>query len=401
VSIDLILQAFGSSTFFASRAFLPAFLTALSLRYGQHIPMIQGLELIENAAASPTWFTHGGVIGLLGALSTLEFAATKNADARQIMDQIDAYSKTAMAAGTSSGLLSVADSAFIEDIQKAGLTDGWLPVLAAAPVFFFATLRGSVFAFLAEADTDDELGVQKLLAWLEDAYVTFGFFALLLYPAVMIPLLGLGIFTLFLIQKGLEKREAATQIPCASCGEKIFPCATACYHCDAAVESPTEVGALGQPKSTPATDPANQAYRLVSKKRCPSCATRLTERSVDQTCSTCGHQLNGDPDFANQYSEYISSRLPGTLLVTGLFSLIPIVGLIPGVIYYRLTLVAPFRGYIPFTKRLLIKFLIAILFFFLIALQIMPGIGVVSVPLMALTNFLSHRSAYLALANNR
>ena len=89
--------------------------------------------------------------------------------------------------------------------------------------------------------------------------------------------------------------------------------------------------------------------------------------------------------------------MPIALFVSFLFSLVPVVGLIPGVIYYRLALVAPFRRYIPRGRTLLLRWGIKLFFLILILIQWMPIIGWGVVPLMALINYKVYSSSFASM----
>ena len=82
------------------------------------------------------------------------------------------------------------------------------------------------------------------------------------------------------------------------------------------------------------------------------------------------------------------------LLVSAGFSMIPVIGLIPGVIYYRLTIIGPLRRYIPRTRTILLRWLVRIAIFLLIMLQWIPVAGIFAVPAMALLNYSVYRSAF-------
>ena len=105
-----------------------------------------------------------------------------------------------------------------------------------------------------------------------------------------------------------------------------------------------------------------------------------------------------EQDFAHRYLDYIGVRLPRVGLACAVLSLIPIIGLVPGVIYYRMALVAPFRRYLPLGRRFLIKWFMRLVLFVLIAFQWVPLAGGLVVPLMALLSYTAYRSSYKSLA---
>jgi hypothetical protein len=228
---------------------------------------------------------------------------------------------------------------------------------------------------------------------------------LFLFPVLMLFLIGIVIGLLLGVRKYLESIEEHSRIPCKSCGTEIYPSANACFRCKTPVASPHAIGLLGQSKPYPDPDPANHAFRLIEKKRCPLCAGHLKSRTPHQTCGTCGLTLFGlsgpGPHVgpqANQYADYISDRLPYTLGVSTALSLVPLIGLIVGSIYYQFQLVYPFTGYLPFGKRFVLKWGIRILFVILFFFQLIPFIGAVVVPAMALISFMVYRATFNKLA---
>jgi hypothetical protein len=177
----------------------------------------------------------------------------------------------------------------------------------------------------------------------------------------------------------------------------IYAGATACPHCKAPNAEAREVGLLGGTKDAPA-DPATHAYRLVAARRCPVCASALKRRAVPQECATCGATVMGDPEFIEHYIAFIDRRVPWVCLVCFLLGLIPVLGVIPAVILYRLEIVAPFRRYIPFGQNVLLRWAVRLISLVLVALQWVPLLGGLLVPLMALVNYGAYRSVYRKLA---
>jgi hypothetical protein len=180
----------------------------------------------------------------------------------------------------------------------------------------------------------------------------------------------------------------------------IYGAAVRCFACKAPTAQPRALSFFGRSLDEPTTDTDSHPCKLVEKKRCPVCATRLGKRDVHQTCGACGHELFADRGFADAYLARSDARLPVVLLVSMLFSAVPVVGLIPGVIYYRMTLIAPLRRYIPRGRSILLKWGIRILFFFLIMFQWVPAAGALVVPAMALINYSVYRSAFRAMLDH-
>lgn len=397
MNVAALLQGFGAIGLFSSRIFLPAFLTALLLRFGPDIPIIHHLGLLGPLQhGQPTWFTSDAALIVLGVLSLVEFLAQKNPEARQLLQEFDVYLKAALAALTTLGVMRATDVKFVQDtMQHAGVAADLWPLLVALGTYRVATVRKTVATEVF--DHLDGTGLDHLINWLEDAWVVFGTWLLVLFPILMLILLGIGIGVLFLIRKRLEVLEEQRKVPCTGCGVPIYPCAIACPTCRHGVAQPVAVGFLGASEPYPTDDLANHPYRLVSKRRCLVCAARRLPRRPFEPCPACGNTAMSDPQFTQAYMEYVGRRLPVVLGVSFLMSLVPIVGLIVGVIYYRMELVLPFSQYLPLGKRFLLRWGIRLLFIVLILFQIVPVIGGFVVPLMAYISFTAYRNSYRSL----
>ncbi len=403
MSLPLLLQGFGSIGLFASRAFLPAFVTALALRFGPEIPWIAEIGLLGHVRHVPTWFTHDVTLIVLGILAALELVAERVPEVRLALQDVQEYLKVGMAALTFLGVLGVSDAEFVRQVvpvavpDAAGLLD-YLPLIfIAGGVYVAASARGAIVKGLTEADEGDELGLQGFLQKVEDWWAGLGPIALILLPLATIALLILTLIALALLQRRMEARQDAMKAPCPKCGALIFAGAPTCPACRAAIVQPRAVGLLGQALNRPA-DPASHPLSLVSVKRCPICATRFDRRAVQQDCKTCGHALMSDPRFAQEYIGFVDRRVPLVCALCFLMGLVPILGVIPGVITYRLAIVAPFRRYIPPGRAILLRWGVRLAIVILVAFQWIPVAGGFALPLMALINYGVYRGVYRGLA---
>lgn len=388
MDLSSLIYLTGASGFFSSRAFIPAFFTAVFLRYGEHFPWIGSMEFIQASGAEPTWFTSNYTILLLGVLSIIEVGATKVPEAQELLDGIHKYAKTGLAAVAAMGVLGSRDIEFLEQtISQAGVMDMTVSAIFAGAVYFFSTLRAGFMDILAMSDPDDDLGIRTLVSWFEDLWSSFGIFLLILYPLVIITLLGAILGLMFLGRKYAEYKEDRSKIPCPSCGERIYACATSCPNCHTAQPNPKDVGFFSQTIDRPAQPGLAHELRMVSKRRCPKCANRIRERKLPHICPVCKNTVLGSIADQQAYVERVRSRLPKVLGITFLMSLVPVIGIIPGIIYYRIQLIAPFRAYIPGGRGLLLRWLVRILFLLLISVQLVPGIGGFMVPVMALISY--------------
>jgi hypothetical protein len=105
-----------------------------------------------------------------------------------------------------------------------------------------------------------------------------------------------------------------------------------------------------------------------------------------------------DSRFARDYIAAIDRRLPLVCVVCFLLGLIPVLGVIPGVVYYRMAVVAPFRRYIPPGREFLLRWGVRLAVVVLVAFQWVPVAGGLAVPSMALINYGAYRTVYRRLA---
>jgi hypothetical protein len=398
MSLPLLIQGLGSIGIFSSRAFLPAFATALMLRFGPQVPWLAHAGLLQHIRGVPTWFTSDTTLIILGLLSALELVAERLPEAKALLDEVHDYLKTGMAALTFLGVLSASDHAVVRGVVGEGGPGEYLPALAVgAGTYLSSKVRGLVVGPLGDADEDDDLGLQGLLRRVEDLWGVLGPLALILLPLLTIAVFGIALILLFLAGRYIEAREEATKVTCTNCGQLIYASASACPHCKAPVKEPRAVGLLGGTKDVPA-DAASHPYRLLAVKRCPVCASRLGRKGVPQACEACGSMVGDDPRFVQDYLTFIDRRVPLVCTACFLLGLIPVLGVIPAVVLYRLEIVAPFRRYIPPGRSFLLRWGIRIVSLILVAFQWVPLLGGLLLPIMAMVNYWAYRDAFRKLA---
>lgn len=396
--METLLYGLGLSGIFASRAFLPSFLTACALRWGTDFPILSQLPFIEKATnAEPSWFTHEYTILALGILSLVEILADKDPDAREILGYVEKYTKPALAALTMMGVISLNDASFIKSIAvySAGFTDMLPTVLVAGFTYALASLRSAFLSPLREADESDETQVQSLISWMDDFWVVFGLLFFFIFPLFIGIVVGFFFLILVLLRRRQEKKEEQQKVTCGHCQTVHFKSAIQCPSCSKPNPQVYNIGFWGTAIDSFAHNVKHHALHLASKKRCPVCATKLKEKAPDQSCPSCTHQPFIAPTFQQEYLDYQSSKLVSTLLVVGLFGMIPFLGAIIGIIYYRIVLVAPFRRYFTFGQSFFTKWFLRLLFLFLMALQLIPLIGALPLMIMGFLNYHFYRKRFI------
>jgi hypothetical protein len=401
MNLPILLQGVGSAGPFSSRGFLSAFLLALLLRFGPQIPAIEHLGLLALVPHhQPIWFTCNACLIVLGVLAIVEQLAHRSPEARQILQEVDSYSNAIVAALSCLGVISATDSSFIHStVSHAGFGNEIVPILSALATFEMSRLRKQVVVGVLDHLEGTQL--DRLIGWLENAWVVFGSLLVVLLPVVMVIMLAAAAGVLLLIRRHLRRVEEQAKVACSSCGAMIYPCAVACPACGQLNPAPFAVGFLGQSKPFPANDAQHQPYRLMEKRRCPRCATHRPPRHATEACSICRNTDAGDPKFADAYAEFISRRVPVVMGVCFLMSLVPIIGLVVAIVYSHMELVLPFRQYLPLSQRFFLRWGLRILFLVLVFFQLVPVLGAFAGPLMAFVSYVAYRQAYLSFMQSR
>lgn len=399
MSLDSFLYSLASVPMFAARPFLAAFVTALLARFGTHLPFLRDSDVIQALAHSPEWFRSFAVIGVLAALAVAEYSATKNADLRNAMQELDGWIKSGVTLLVTLALVDEDTAKTIEHIQRHGLSlaSTWAVVCAAA-TYGMTLLRRAALWVIHEVDDDDDIGLQTMLTWIESTWTVTGLLFIVVFPIVALVLSALTAVGLWWTRRWNERREERSKVACARCGTPIFPHATRCHACGLEQELPRAVSVFGTPKSVACEDVARQRFDLIARKRCPICASRLKKRAVQQACETCRTTTFASRRDFDDYLRVLGKRLPKTLLVSLGFSAIPIVGVVPGVVYYRLNAISGLRGYVPPVRGCVARSLLFFVRWILIALQPIPIVGALVIPLMFLASWAIYRRALVGRA---
>jgi len=384
MTITSLLYAFGSAPLFAARPFLAAFITAMLARFGTKLPFLGDNDAVVALSAAPEWFTSPTCLWILAALAAAEVASAKSPEVRAALDEFDGIVKSSVAFLVSLAILDPNDTALIKAIDQNSILgfESLGALLMAGTVYSCNLVRRGIVGMISDVDDNDDIGFQSLLAWIENTWTVFGILLLLLLPLFALLLSALTTLGLYLWRRRSLANEEAAKVPCANCSTRIRPTATVCFSCRSAVAAPRAVGVFGQPRKQVAADLALHRFELVARKRCPDCASRLEKRAVRQSCETCAKVTFASRAEFEAYLGALAARLPRTLLICLGLSAIPLLGIIPGVIYYRLTLVSGLRGYIPPLKGCSTRFLVRLVNYGLIALQPIPILGALILPLM-------------------
>ncbi|MEM7347006.1 MAG: DUF4126 domain-containing protein [Chloroflexota bacterium] len=375
-----------------SRPFLSTFIVAL-LAQANPVDPSQSLWGFQAAPATPAWFIHPITLSTFAVLALLEVFVPKfaNSDMKALWLEIDGFIKA--------GITLIVTFALVdpESAVLLGLVAGSVEPLTATTVawsgvtsvgsFGISRMRNGFYRWFQGIDEEDDIGLRGVLSWLEDLGTAFGVILATFLPVIAIILFGVTLLGLWLLQKYIDFREANNRTPCPSCQQLLHPAAPTCHYCGEANPSPCQIGFFGQTKEDIVLDRTNHILKLLGQRRCPTCAVRLPQKAISQTCPTCQTVTFASTQAFDRYLNQLRPNLIRTLLICLVVGIVPILGLIVGIIYYRLSLIASLRRYVPRHTGCMVQWGVRLLNIVLVALQPIPILGWVTLPLMCYTNY--------------
>ena len=290
MDLNLLLQAAGYTGVFPARAFLPAFIAALCMRFGHEWPWLESTAFIQSLPPIPNWFTGDTTLIILGVLATLEVIGHKIPEVRETLLEVDVWIKPVMAGLTYAGVVSLTEAGQAgqllehEALERKDLWATVSSVVVGAFVWLFAQARAAALRPMVDGDRGDATGLQGILSWFEDLLAISFPVLLILFPLVMMAITAFIGLILLVMRWIALRREERSKLPCQSCGVPIYRSALACHSCGAPHQLPRRVGMFGQSKDSLVEDRGAHEYRLTEKRRCPVCATRLTKNRPYQDC---------------------------------------------------------------------------------------------------------------------
>lgn len=405
--IDYVFLTLGLVPALATRMFTPMFFSLAFVRFGPHYEWLARLEGVEVLRNVPAWMISDTALLTAFGLMCLELVAEKSPELRNVMGLVDTKAKAALAftfcAAIAGGQAVTLGASHLPSglgfpLASTGVSGGagvlvygWSLVIAAL-VWLTAAMRRAVFDFLAEVDVEDDLGIAGALSWLEDLLGPFSILVVLALPLLGLLLAGAMVGTLLIVRIFLAAREERQKVPCQACGMPNHLCGVVCSRCAAPRQDVRRVGVLGGIRAEAVRDFALHHLEMLGRRRCPACGERLEDRRMGQACAACRRQPFRTPQEGEAYLAWLQTKLPKTLLVLLACSAVPVVGMIPGILYYRISLISSLRCYLPAGVSFFSRWIVRVLNLLLLLLQPIPIFGMFTLPLMCWMNFTIYRS---------
>ena len=389
MSIAVLLHAVGTIPLFASRAFLPAFLTSLLFRFPNLVPFTQ-----VDAPSAELFITKTPVIIVLGILAVLEILADKNTDIKTIWLQGEPFLKPLIYSVMLLGVVDNDSEAIMQGIYQAGMGEYVMVFFTAGAVYGLTVLRASIQQWLLEIDSDGSLFLNFIFSSIEDTFVFFGFLWLLISGTTAIIFFALVVGILYLWQRKIKANEEKQKIVCSSCQHKNPPFALECCNCHAPQDEIYKIGFLGQKKDQQidkaASDRKKQMLSLIAQERCGFCANKTSKK----ICPTCKkeHVLNSSEN-RKAYVMFVQKRYALWLPLSIALGFIPVVGIAIAVMGANLYVFAPLKRQIPAVKAVGVQILTKLLIFLVIFFGSVAGF--ILAPLYCSIRFFMWRTAFV------
>lgn len=378
------------------------FSSAMIARFGIEWEFLADEAGMNLLADLPTWILSDTFLMMLGIFSIIEHIFQRTPELQQVLDLGESQLKGVFAFFLCFFLVQGNLQDIEAHIQEVGVsTDfagflsveyAWSFVIGGA-TWFVATIRRAVYEALIAIDPNDDIHLQRSMIWFENGMGLVGPLILVLYPLFGLVTALIAIATLAGLKRYFQSIEAKQKAPCPHCQQENHLCANHCGSCHAQLPKPQAVGVFGQAIEEPAPAPEQHRLALLQSKRCPSCGEQHKGTGITLRCERCNTTFFPSESDGELYLKTIEAKLPKTLVVSGLLSLIPIIGIIPGIIFYRLYLIRGLRVYLPRLNSFGTRWLVRILCLALLMMQTIPLVGILAIPLMALINYLVYSRA--------
>jgi hypothetical protein len=252
--------------------------------------------------------------------------------------------------------------------------------------FEWSRFRGQLLVF----DPGNGLSLAMLLGAAEVVFTIAVALLAVFFPRLSLGLMGLAGIAAVVASITRRWWERSAEVDCEQCHQKVHACAFVCGGCGRARE-PRRALWTGRPGNGPLTSPEHQRMSLTAAGRCARCATPCPGEIL-AVCPHC-HAPRLTAEQAKQVLADIDRRLPVTLGVCAGMSAVPVLGLLVGGVYFRLSRNGSLGRYSSLKRRLGSRVVMLLATVGLALLQSVPVVGMVSLPVLAALQYGMDRRA--------
>jgi hypothetical protein len=371
MSVQYLLLSLGFVPLFASRVFLPAFLFLLFINFPDWFPFISfDASMHQEGFLSSKW-----LVFLVGTLALIEIIADKTPEFQEFIIGVEKVIKPAMYVLVNLQILDISTVKILDSIQYSSFHLSFSSVIALSGgigVLVLHSWRSQLLNYLVELDSDDSLGIRKLISYLEDSFAFFSFFILLISAFFGVVLLGIFSMVVFLMKSRFDKSFAIQTKNCEVCGVQIHKAAVKCYSCHHSQVSVNTINVVGRVLKKHVIDYPKHKFHLLSLGKCPVCTTKLPRRLYHQNCSKCNNSVDRELS-REEYLSIISKRNYKILFLSFIIGFVPFLGFIVSIIIFNLYILSPLKRYLPKSTNWLNKITSRIILFIFISIGIFLG----------------------------
>lgn len=387
---------------FAGRAFLTLFIIAAFGRFGTDLPILTD-GVVASLEALPSWLTGDTSLIILGILAALEIAADKIPEAREALSFVDEYIKPTLSALITLQFLTPEFSETLSPVlglSELGVAATFFPIaivialVAGGITWSIATTRNRILQPISDIDSGGETALATTISWLTDIGSL-----LFVVIAIIAPILGFALLVIVLalvalIRLALAKREKSREVTCPSCRAKHSVAAIQCPECHVP-HNALQLGLLGLTVSkNHVVNTQSHQFDLLKWRRCPCCAEKLPKRELRQTCPRCKTVTFATAEDAKAYLNNLETLFSKAILLIALVGLIPVIGLVFGVIYGRIKVISGARIYLGRFTNWVSRLAVMLISFILLWFQAVPLFGALAVAAMTTVSFSYFRSRF-------
>lgn len=387
---------------FAGRAFLTLFVIALFGRYGTELPILTD-GVTASLEALPAWFTGDISLLILGILAVLEIAADKIPEAREAISFVDVYIKPTLSAFVTLQLLAPEFGetlAPVLGLSELGAGTVFFPtaiviaLIAGAITWGISTTRNIVLEPISDIDSSGETALATIISWLTDIGSLFFVVIAIIAPILGFTLLLIVLGIVALIRLALAKREKSREVTCEHCSARHSVAAIECPQCHAPHDA-LQLGLLGLTVTKDrVVNTQSHQFDLLKWRRCPCCAEKLPKRQLRQTCPRCKTETFATAEDAKAYLSNLETLFSKAIVLIALVGLIPVIGLVFGVVYGRIKVISGARIYLGRFSNWGARLAVMLISFVLLWFQAVPLFGALAVAAMTTVSFTYFRSRF-------
>jgi len=371
MSVQYLLLSLGFVPLFASRVFLPTFLFLLFINFPDWFPFSSfDPSMHQEGFLSSKW-----LVFLISTLALIEIIADKTPEIQEFIIRVEKFIKPAMYVLVNLQILDVNTIKILHSIQYSSFQLGFSSVIAViggVGVLVIQNWRSQLLNYLVELDSDDSLGIRKLISYLEDSFAYFSFFILLISAFFGVVLLGIFSMVVFLMKSRFDKSFATQTKSCEACGVQIHKAAIKCYSCYSSQFSVNNINVVGRVLKKGVINYRKHKFHLLSLGKCPICTTKLSLRLYHQKCQKCNCSVA--KEFSREeYLSYISKRYYKILFLSVIIGLVPFLGFIVSIFIFNLYILSPVKRYLPKSTNWINKITSRIILLIVISLGIFLG----------------------------